>query len=107
MSIYLQYPDMSVNDLFEAWIDLENLREKALDFIRDQKAEQVEDGKADSKAAFAYSMDFLDWNFCVLDAWAALMHAAYVFAIHGRETFFFAGTSMSASADTGQYHREA
>lgn len=105
MPVYLEAPDMSADELYRAWIDLENLREKALDFIRDQKAEQVEGGNADSKAIFAYSMDFLDWNFCVLDAWAALMHSAYVFAIHGAETFFFAGTSMF-SYDATERHRE-
>ena len=106
MPVYLEAPDMSPEDLFQAWLDLENLREKALTFIRDQKAEPGDEGDADSKASFAYSMDFLDWNFCVLDAWAALMHAAYVFAIHGCETFFFAGTSMSSAGDGLGQNRE-
>lgn len=80
--------------LHESWMGLEDLREEALEFIKEQGERGNGVSDPDAKSAFAHRMDELNENFHVLDAWAELMHGLWVLSTHGSQTLFFLGTQF-------------
>lgn len=95
MPIYVEAKDLSPEDIYEEWLDMEAIHARATVMLKEEKAAAEVAMKSTDpavKAKFAIRMDILSENMCVLDAWCAVLHAAWVFQTHGAHCIFFEGT---------------
>lgn len=86
---------MSPSEIYDQWMSMEEIHARATRMLKDeqQTAEQaMQSNDPDVKAKFATRMDILTENMCILNAWCAVLHAAWVFQTHGANCLFFEGT---------------
>lgn len=105
MPIYISAEGLAPSEIYEQWMSMEEIHARAVAFVKNEKAAAdaaMESTDPDVKAKFATRMDILSENMCVLDAWCAVVHAAWIFQTHGSDCLFFEGTDHETTFELYQ-----
>lgn len=97
---------VSPDDWYESWLMLEDVCQRAEQFMKQIGHEYAAASDATAKARYARQMEVLEESWCVLSAWTELIHATWVIATHGTHSIFFEGTRMTALSDAPEIVRK-